>query len=813
MNTLRLIVACAALGSLTTIPAFAQGTAFTYQGVLSQSGAAVNGSNDLTFTLFNAPSGGATVGTSNVVNDLVMSNGLFAVTLDFGAGAFDGAPRWLQIAARPGASTGGYTNLAPRTSITATPYAIYAGGVSAAGLVGTLPASALAGVNGGGLIGLNATNLVGTVSTARLSTNVALRAGGNSFGGNQSFSGGELSLAGTSTFEFGAGVAGKEPNAGRIGYETFTPGALDIVGAGTNSGGRIVQLWDQVHVGSYNFDVTPKLIRFGDGDFVSIGESNEDDRMELTAGKFVFNNGRVGIGVTNPATKLTVSEGAYGIEHTDGTRRLSTYVDESGCYFGTVSTDPLFFYVNDGAANMMVNTNGRVGIGTLNPAATLTVQQSGYGIEHTDGPRRFATYVDATGCYIGTRSVDPLLFYVNDGAASMVIATNGNVGIGVDPTARLDVGGTVRATSFMGDGSGLTGIAAASVSGTLGAAQIPNLDAVKITAGTVADARLSANVALRAGGNTFSGQQIVTGGNVGIGTTAPGFPLNFANAVGDKIALFNNVAGQASFGFGIQSSLLQIHTADVGSDVAFGYGTSAAMTETMRVKGNGRVGIGTAAPMSSIGYPGGWNGLHTSSPGGSALNIIQGTFSSRLHLRTDNNITNVAQDFVMANGANQIDFTWLGSGLGNRLRAMTIDTNGNVGVAGEVTTTAVNITSDRNAKEQFKPVNAREVLDKVAALPITEWQYKTQSDARHIGPMAQDFRAAFGVGRDEKHITSVDADGVALAAIQGLNEVVREQRAAIEKLEARNQELEERLASRLAALEKLLEPSSRAGRP
>lgn len=811
MKTLRLLLVGAALTAFhfPSASVLAQGTAFTYQGVLGQGGAAVNGSSDLTFTLYNAASGGAPVGASNVVNDLVMSNGLFAVTLDFGTGAFDGAPRWLQIAARPGASTGGYTNLAPRTSITATPYAIYAGGVSAAGLVGTLPANALAGVNGGGLIGLNATNLVGTVATARLSTNVALRAGGNAFGGNQSFSGGELSLGGNSTFEFGAGVVGKESSAGKIGYETFTPGALDIVGAGTNSGGRIVQLWDQVYVGSSVPDGSPKLISFGDAGFVSIGENGEDDRMELTAGKFVFNNGRVGIGVTNPATQLTVAEPGYGIEHTDGTRRL-------------------------------------------------------------------ATYVDASGCYLGTRSVDPLLFYVNDGGASMMIATNGNVGIGVHPTTRLDVGGTVKALSYIGDGSGLTGIAAGNLSGTL------------------ADARLSTNVALRAGGNTFSGQQIITGGNVG---------------------------------------------------------------------------IRTANPMSSIGYPGGWDGLHSQAPGGSGINVIQGTFSSRLHLRTDNNITNVAQDFVIASGANRIDFQWLGAGLVGGPLAMSIATNGNVGlgvmnpatkldVAGtvtatsyvgngsgltgiaatnvngtlgvaqipnldaakltagtvadarlsanvalrsggntfggnqvfngnvgigtnapltklhlvgsgdtelsvqsaannrrwtvqasggadgvglggtfqiidrtavasrlqiatdgnvtipaELTTTALNLTSDRNAKEQFKPVNAREVLDKVAALPITEWQYKTQSDARHIGPMAQDFRAAFGVGRDEKHITSVDADGVALAAIQGLNQIVREQRAAIEKLEARNHELEERLAGRLAALEKLLETSPRAGRP
>jgi hypothetical protein len=66
------------------------------------------------------------------------------------------------------------------------------------------------------------------------------------------------------------------------------------------------------------------------------------------------------------------------------------------------------------------------------------------------------------------------------------------------------------------------------------------------------------------------------------------------------------------------------------------------------------------------------------------------------------------------------------------------------------------------------------VLAKVAALPITQWSFKEFPGARHLGPMAQDCHAAFGVGLDDKHIATVDADGVALAAIQGLNEKVED---------------------------------------
>ena len=71
--------------------------------------------------------------------------------------------------------------------------------------------------------------------------------------------------------------------------------------------------------------------------------------------------------------------------------------------------------------------------------------------------------------------------------------------------------------------------------------------------------------------------------------------------------------------------------------------------------------------------------------------------------------------------------------------------------------------SDRNTKENFAPVDAKGVLERVAKMPITTWNYKAQEKTtRHIGPMAQDFHAAFGVGEDERHITAVDEDGVAL---------------------------------------------------
>ena len=87
-------------------------------------------------------------------------------------------------------------------------------------------------------------------------------------------------------------------------------------------------------------------------------------------------------------------------------------------------------------------------------------------------------------------------------------------------------------------------------------------------------------------------------GNVGIGTTTPGFPLTFANTLGDKISLFGQSGN--SWGFGIQGSQLQIHSDTNGGDITFGYGSSASMVETMRIKGNGNVGIGTTVPAAAL---------------------------------------------------------------------------------------------------------------------------------------------------------------------------------------------------------------------
>jgi hypothetical protein len=111
--------------------------------------------------------------------------------------------------------------------------------------------------------------------------------------------------------------------------------------------------------------------------------------------------------------------------------------------------------------------------------------------------------------------------------------------------------------------------------------------------------------------------------------------------------------------------------------------------------------------------------------------------------------------------------------------------------------------SDRNLKTDVARIDDAAVLAKVATLPIEHWSYKSERGVRHVGPMAQDFYAAFKVGEDDKHITSIDEDGVALVAIKALHAENADARTAMNALRAQNLRLTALTATQSSQIAKL----------
>jgi len=235
-----------------------------------------------------------------------------------------------------------------------------------------------------------------------------------------------------------------------------------------------------------------------------------------------------------------------------------------------------------------------------------------------------------------------------------------------------------------------------------------------------------------------------------------------------------------------------------GNNVYYNVGSVGVGTTTpankLDVQGNadfsGNVGIGTASPQVSLDVAG---GIHArgGTPGAFGANNNGYFFGSPGD--SDSGMSSLGDGEVeFYNNNSEVMRLMSGNvGIGNTSPAHLLVV-GNTGGTYCDGTTWVN-GSDRNSKEDFAVIKPAEVLAKVAALPITEWKYKVEAGGgKHLGPMAQDFHAAFGLnGADDKHISTVDEGGVALAAIQGLNEKLE---ARSQKLEAENAKLQQSVA-------------------
>jgi hypothetical protein len=304
--------------------------------------------------------------------------------------------------------------------------------------------------------------------------------------------------------------------------------------------------------------------------------------------------------------------------------------------------------------------------------------------------------------------------------------------------------------------------------------------------------------------STAMGFQTLASGDY---STAMGYQTIATNAYSTAMGKKTTASGDGSTAMGSFTTASSDGSTAMGRgtiasgqiSTAIGYGTTASGNESTAMGYNT-----TASSFSSTAM-----GNTTTASGGSSTAMGVNTTASGDFSTTMGYQTVAAGSAAMAAGrlaksTNDNTFVWsdgtsgvFGSTAANQFLVhaaggVGINKNNPVSaldVNGTITCIAINQTSDRAAKENFTTVSAQEILAKVAALPLSRWNYKADAKTEHIGPMAQDFRAAFGTGTDDKHIATVDADGVALAAIQGLNQKLEEQKAENAELKAQLAEL------------------------
>jgi hypothetical protein len=223
-------------------------------------------------------------------------------------------------------------------------------------------------------------------------------------------------------------------------------------------------------------------------------------------------------------------------------------------------------------------------------------------------------------------------------------------------------------------------------------------------------------------------------------------------------------SGLASLAMGDSTAAVGTDSVALGSNTRAGGGASLAMGLRAGAFGTGSVALGTRAVTAS-GCP------VTGSCDLSAIDPFNGFSGS--FVWSDSSSPNM----LAASATNQ--FT---ARAANGFRFFT-NAGATTGCALPAGSGVFSCTSDRHAKHAFRPVDGQDVLRRLAHVPITSWQYKSEPGrVRHMGPMAQDFRRAFGLGTDDKHIGSIDEDGVTMAAIKALYATTQRQAREIGEL-------------------------------
>jgi hypothetical protein len=758
MFTALALLALSTINSQLT-SCFAQGTAFTYQGQLVSGGAPANGSYNLTFTLFNVNSGGSAVAGPVTNSAVVITNGLFTVLINFGPGPWNGETNWVEI----GVETNGaspFTTLTPRQQLTPTPYAITAenldGTVGSGGLSGTYgsqitlnnAANQFSGSytgNGGGLTNVNATSLGGLAAGSfwQLGGNSNVPTGSNVIGtlDNQFLDVrvSNVRVMRLRLFTDGQGLYTNAPNV--IGGSSVNLTAPNVVGATIAGGGG-------------NTTNGNALANEVSADFGTVGggASNTAGYQGATVGGGFgntagFNYTTVSGGSGNTASSYAATVGG-GLNNSAG--GLAGYVTVGGGYANNAS-----------GAGSVIGGGGFDGSTVSGNTASGPVSVVGGGFGN------MATWNDTTVAGGSGNTASSYASTVGGGLNNSAGGLAGYVTVG---------GGYANNASGAGSVIGGGGFDGSTVSGNTASGP------ASVVGGGLGNMATWNDTTVAGGsGNTASSYASTVGGglnNSAVGlagyVTVGGGANNTASGLYSTVpgGYFDIAQGEASFAAGYSAQALHDYTF-VWSDGTPSPSFNSTAINQFLIYAAGGVGIGTNRPQAQ---------LHVTSSGGNSFPQAQldqqnPTDYSRLRFTVGGNINKrwdvaaTATNFVIYSasiGANML-----------LLNSSGLTVNG----------TFVS-SSDRNVKAGFEPVNAKTVLERLAAMPITRWHYTNDVATPHLGPMAQDFYAAFNVGMDDKHIATVDEEGVALAAIQGLNLKVESENSV---LRAENVELKQRL--------------------
>lgn len=277
---------------------------------------------------------------------------------------------------------------------------------------------------------------------------------------------------------------------------------------------------------------------------------------------------------------------------------------------------------------------------------------------------------------------------------------------------------------------------------------------------------------IEAGSRTNS-LYVASTGRIGLGTNSPAMSMHAVKSDTPGIRLDqDNTGGFTAQVWDVAGNEANFFIRDVTNASRLPFRVRpGAPTSSIDIAATGRVGFGTDTPAYA---------MELERTGTDATFVAQKTDGSTamINATTDTvrigSISNHSLELVV-----------------NSSPVMTVTAAGNVTLGGVLVEY-----SDRNAKENFTPVSGADILARLANIPVTVWNYRADDNkTRHMGPVAQDFYSAFGLGEDDRHIAVLDEAGVAFAAIQELNRIKDNQEQKIADLEKKNAELEARLAA------------------